>query len=146
MKRMGVGVVFVDGGGRILLVKPIYKDHWSIPGGVVDKNESPKGAARREVEEELGLKVKVERLLAVSYNRNEEMEDESLQWFFAGGILSQDRIREIKLEEKEISEYKFVKTSDEAGAMGEGMKERLEFYRKILEASGAMYLENNREV
>jgi 8-oxo-dGTP diphosphatase len=30
------GVLFTDPTGQPMLVKPIYKDGWEIPGGVVD--------------------------------------------------------------------------------------------------------------
>jgi len=36
MKRMGSGALFFDSAGRILIVKPSYKDVWEIPGGVVE--------------------------------------------------------------------------------------------------------------
>jgi ADP-ribose pyrophosphatase YjhB (NUDIX family) len=40
-KRMASGVVFFNEAGEILVVKPGYKDHWSVPGGVIEKDESP---------------------------------------------------------------------------------------------------------
>jgi 8-oxo-dGTP diphosphatase len=58
------GVLFVDG-GRVLLVEPSYKQHWDIPGGIVEPGESPRDAAAREVKEELGLTVEPGRLLVV---------------------------------------------------------------------------------
>lgn len=48
-KRMGVGALFLNDKNEILIVKPSYKDHWSVPGGVVDENESPRQACIREV-------------------------------------------------------------------------------------------------
>lgn len=44
-KRMGAGVLFFDGSGRVLLVDPVYKPQWEIPGGVVEGGESPRDAA-----------------------------------------------------------------------------------------------------
>ena len=53
-----------DGGLRVLLVHPggpfwAKKDDgaWSIPKGLVDENEDELSAARRETEEELGIKI-----------------------------------------------------------------------------------------
>ncbi len=57
-KRMASGVIFFNEAGEILIVKPSYKDHWSVPGGVIDKDESPRDAALREVKEEVGLDLK----------------------------------------------------------------------------------------
>jgi 8-oxo-dGTP diphosphatase len=50
-------VLFRDAAGRVLLVKPTYKNGWEIPGGYVDAGESPRAAAAREVKEELVRRV-----------------------------------------------------------------------------------------
>ena len=49
--------VALRSGGRVLMVKAHYKDHWTFPSGIVDPNESPKAAALRETLEEVGIKV-----------------------------------------------------------------------------------------
>lgn len=54
--------------GRILLVRRAntpFKDYWTMPAGFMDWNEDPQAAAAREVLEETGLVVQVERLLEV---------------------------------------------------------------------------------
>jgi 8-oxo-dGTP diphosphatase len=56
-----------DDTGRVLLVKPNYRDHWAIPGGYVDQHESPHTAAERELREELGLALPVGDLLVVDW-------------------------------------------------------------------------------
>ena len=33
--------VFTNPAGRVLLVKPNYRDHWTLPGGMLDDGESP---------------------------------------------------------------------------------------------------------
>ena len=43
--------------GELLIVKAGYKDHWSLPGGIVDAGESPLEAAVREVKEEVDIQV-----------------------------------------------------------------------------------------
>jgi len=53
-----------DGEGRILLVDPVYKDGWDLPGGMLE-HEEPVPALLRELHEELGLTAEVGRLLAV---------------------------------------------------------------------------------
>lgn len=54
-KRVAAGVLFFDGDGRVMLVDPVYKDPWEIPGSAVERDESPRDGAAREVKEELGL-------------------------------------------------------------------------------------------
>lgn len=50
---------------KILMVKESSDGKWSLPGGWADIGYSPKETAIKEVKEEAGLDVKVERLLAV---------------------------------------------------------------------------------
>jgi ADP-ribose pyrophosphatase YjhB (NUDIX family) len=65
--RVGVGAIVLHG-GRVLLVRrgqPPALGLWSVPGGLVDLGETTVEAARREVEEECGLKVRIVELAGV---------------------------------------------------------------------------------
>jgi 8-oxo-dGTP diphosphatase len=65
--RVGVGAIVLHE-GRVLLVKRGHAPGlglWSVPGGLVDLGESTVDAARREVEEETGLKVRIAGLVGV---------------------------------------------------------------------------------
>ncbi len=55
--------VFRD--GKILLVQERSDGLWTLPGGWADVNDSPSEAVAKEVLQESGFQVKVERLLAV---------------------------------------------------------------------------------
>lgn len=67
--RIGVGVLLVDESGRILLVKrrcPPEAGCWSIVGGKPNFLESLESCAIREAEEEIGVSIRIERLLCVT--------------------------------------------------------------------------------
>ena len=65
--RIGVGAIVLHE-GRVLLVKRGHAPGlglWSVPGGLVDVGETTVDAARREVDEETGLKVRIAGLVGV---------------------------------------------------------------------------------
>jgi 8-oxo-dGTP pyrophosphatase MutT (NUDIX family) len=55
--------------GRMLVVYDRFQRMWTIPGGVVDPDEDPASAARRETWEEGGTKVETGQLLGVFAGR-----------------------------------------------------------------------------
>ena len=60
--RKTVDAVIEDGKGNILLIKrkyPPFIDHYALPGGFIEKGESPEHALKREVMEETNLSVKI---------------------------------------------------------------------------------------
>lgn len=54
-RTFGVRALVTDPQGRIALVRHTYIDGWYLPGGGVDKRESPEAAIRRELREEVAL-------------------------------------------------------------------------------------------
>ena len=60
-----VGALVRDSEGRIALVRNRWSDGWVLPGGSVESGETLREAVVREVREETGLTVRVERPLEV---------------------------------------------------------------------------------
>lgn len=58
-KVMLAGCVISNEDGKILLVHRNTKDwrHWEVPGGKIEPGETPEQAAKRELQEELGVEV-----------------------------------------------------------------------------------------
>jgi 8-oxo-dGTP diphosphatase len=64
----GVGAVITNYAGQVVLVrrgKPPREGQWSIPGGRIEWGETIEEALLREIMEETGLTVQVERLIDV---------------------------------------------------------------------------------
>lgn len=87
--RVAAGLLIRDQGGRVLMVKPTYKDGWDIPGGYVEPDESPAQAAAREVAEELGLTITPGKLLVVDWAPH-PAEGDKLLFVFDGGTRTED--------------------------------------------------------
>jgi len=75
--------------GDVLLCELTYKREWDLPGGVVEPGESPAQGVVREVHEELGLVVAVQRLLTVNWLPPWHGWDDACAFVFDLGIVPQ---------------------------------------------------------
>lgn len=104
------GALFVDAAGRVLLVEPTYKTSWEIPGGVMEGNETPREACRRELLEELGLDIEPGPLLVVDFAPTETVP--RILFVFDGGTLTGEQERAIVLQAAELASYAYVAPAD----------------------------------
>jgi 8-oxo-dGTP pyrophosphatase MutT (NUDIX family) len=113
-KRMAAGALFRDEDGRVLLVDPVYRDTWDLPGGAVEAEESPHAACRREVAEELGLDRPPGRVLAVDWVPSRLGRPEGLIVVYDGGTLGPAEIATLVVADSELAGFAFVPPSDVA--------------------------------
>jgi 8-oxo-dGTP diphosphatase len=93
--------------GQVLLVKPNYRDHWSLPGGICEHGEPPHAACAREVLEEIGLDLPVGRLLVIDWAAPDgERPNPIVHFIFDGGTLSDPA--GIVLQHEELDDYQFT--------------------------------------
>ena len=98
--------VGADGVVEVLLVhRPAYDD-WSFPKGKLEDGETEEEAALREVEEETGLRCRLEREIATSRYRDARARSKTVRYWLmtpAGGVLAAanevDRARFVTLAE-----------------------------------------------
>ncbi|MGT2476778.1 NUDIX domain-containing protein [Paraburkholderia terrae] len=84
-------------GRALLLVKSSYRPEWNFPGGSLHPGETPDAAARREMEEEIGLSSYALRP-AGSVCGNWEGRRDRVHFF----ELHLDRMPELRLDNREI--------------------------------------------
>jgi ADP-ribose pyrophosphatase YjhB (NUDIX family) len=66
----GAHVLVREEEGRILVVRTTYLGPgWMLPGGRVERSETPHAAAIRETREETGIEVRVDRLILIDAHR-----------------------------------------------------------------------------
>ncbi len=63
-RRLARVTLLIDFNERIVVVMDTSNGFWFLPGGGVEKGESVKEAAKREAEEELGLKIEIIQAIA----------------------------------------------------------------------------------
>jgi 8-oxo-dGTP pyrophosphatase MutT (NUDIX family) len=105
--RIAAGALFVDD-ERILLVRKTYGNRWDIPGGYVDRGESPAAACVRELREELGIERTPQRLLVHDWAPSDKEGDKVL-YIFGCGDLGADE-QKITLDNVELDHWEWVRT------------------------------------
>lgn len=103
-------LVFHPDGERILLVKAsrgFTKGMWNIPGGFVTYAESPEEGMRREMNEETGLDIKLEKLLGVFTQKF------GSPYYMRGHMfLAHARTTELALQKDEIADAQWFSLAD----------------------------------
>jgi 8-oxo-dGTP pyrophosphatase MutT (NUDIX family) len=127
--RVGVAAVIRDGRGRVLIVEHAVRarEAWGLPGGWVDRHEDPRAAVCREVWEELGLRVAVERVLLCERQPPTEalLSPASLGIAFLCALLAESP--DAHLKSREILQLRWVEPAEARSRM-------IRFHRKALEA------------
>lgn len=121
--------------GEILLVKsPKWGNKWTMPGGHIESGEKIEDALLREAEEEVGLKLKSEGIIA--YGELIGSKDfHRPAHFIYFDILCKTNNENIKLDNEELFEYVWVKpqkalTMDLAESYEQTIKDYLKYKNK----------------
>lgn len=103
--------LITDEAGHVLLVKPNYRDYWSLPGGILEHNEPPHLGCAREVAEEVGLAVTPGQLLVVDWAAAEGLRPRPFAYFiFDGGLLAD--ARNIRLQVSELDAFRLTRPDE----------------------------------
>lgn len=96
---IGVTGIIFNEKNEILLFKHVYRSHaWSLPGGYLKSGEHPREALEREIKEESGLVVSVDKSLKTRTDRDTARLDMCYTGVLIGGNFTPTH---------EVSEYGF---------------------------------------
>ncbi|MDT0307922.1 NUDIX hydrolase [Streptomyces sp. DSM 44917] len=141
---MAADVVLRDPDGKILLVNPTYKEGWDLPGGMVEANESPLDAARRELLEELGIRPELHGLVSVDWDPPHGPWDDQIVMVFDGGTLDPGDAAGLRPRDPELSACAFFRPEDAVAAVRTRIRGRVARTLGALAAGVPCYLESGR--
>lgn len=138
-KTVATAVLLFNTKKQLLVLKTHYRKYWTLPGGVVEKDESIMTALIREVKEETNLEIKNPKLAALDYCAPKIIKgiqnSESVQVLFDGGVTHQV----VKIDGKEIIDFEFCDTEKALKILGLPLRRMVGSY---LENKKTVYLEN----
>ncbi|MEU9837406.1 NUDIX hydrolase [Streptosporangium sp. NPDC048047] len=143
--RAAAGALFFDEQGRLLLVRPHYKDYRDIPGGYIEPGETPFQACVREVHEELGIRPPIGDLLVVDWAPHPQEGDKVL-FLFDGGILSPSMRGGIRFGADELAGYGFHPVEELPGLLIERLAGRVTAAVTARSLGRPLYLEHGRQL
>ncbi|MEU6072000.1 NUDIX hydrolase [Streptomyces sp. NPDC047082] len=141
-KRIAAGVLFFDDQDRVMLVDPIYKTPWDLPGGAVETDESPRAGAHREIKEELGLDLPPGRLLAIDWTPPRPDRSEGIVFIYDGGHLTTEQLAAIQLQPDELRAFEFVPLHEIAGRLIPLLARRIHHSVHARDQHTTLYLED----
>jgi 8-oxo-dGTP diphosphatase len=139
-RRVGSGALLLDGTGNVLMVEPAYKDHWEIPGGIVENGEDPRQACQRECLEELGLRLQPGRVLVFEHQTDEPPLCDSTMFVYDGGMVPVGTV--LVLPPGELRSCKFVPPDRLGEVTVERLVRRIRFALLALQEGSTIELTN----
>ena len=111
---VSAGALITDPAGRVLLVKPNYRDHWTLAGGICEHGEPPHVGCAREVAEEIGLDLPIGALLVIDWSQPYGRQARPIMHFvFDAGTI--DNGDGVVVQAEELDEFRFIAAGEAAG-------------------------------
>jgi ADP-ribose pyrophosphatase YjhB (NUDIX family) len=145
-KRAIAQMLVRDPEGRVLLCRLTYKSDWDLPGGVVEVNESPQEAVRREVKEELDLDLDTGSLLLTDWLPPWSGWDDALALVYDGGVHEATLLGGTTLQAREIRDVAFCTPAQVRERCADFTSRRIESALDVLAGGGTAYTESGRQV
>ncbi|MEU8655876.1 NUDIX hydrolase [Actinoplanes philippinensis] len=127
-------------GTAVLAVKPNYRPHWNLPGGIMEAGEPPHVCCAREVAEELGVHLNLGRLLVLDWVEPTAVRKAWFGYVFDGGVL--DDPAQLTLQGDELDDVAFIHGAQIRDMFTANTADRVEAALKARAGNGVAYLHN----
>jgi len=141
--RLGVGIILLNNKNKVFVGKRIDNpgNFWQMPQGGINQNESFLVAAKRELQEETGIKtVKLIKEINewLTYDLPENLSDkiwngkyrgQKQKWFIMKFLGNNNEIN-VKTKNAEFSEWKWIKSSELPNIV---VNFKVNIYKKLME-------------
>jgi len=110
-----VVAAIIKNGNKLLLTKETLesgRERWIFPGGGVNFEETLEEAVKREIKEELGMEIKVEKLLGFKEAIFPKVNYHTIIFFFLAKPLGELSIKEKKILDARYFDFKEVENLD----------------------------------
>ncbi|GAA3744484.1 8-oxo-dGTP pyrophosphatase MutT (NUDIX family) [Spinactinospora alkalitolerans] len=136
---LAASALITDESGNVLLVDPNYREHWTLPGGVVENGEPPHLACEREVAEEVGLTVAAGPLLSCHWSAPRGVRPKPFMSFvFDCGTVAAGT--PIVLQEEELDGYAWTEPERAVAMLHPAIAPRLSGALRARAEGGAVYV------
>lgn len=131
-------------GTGVLAVKPNYRPHWNLPGGIMEAGEPPHVCCAREVAEELGVDLRPGRLLVLDWVEPTAVRKAWFGYVFDGGAL--DDPFQLTLQSDELDDVAFIDGAKVRDMFTANTADRVQAALKARANGGVAYLHNGHVV
>lgn len=142
---VAAGALIADRQERLLLVKPNYREHWSIPGGICEFGEAPQLGCHREVAEEIGLEIAVGRLLAIDWSQPYGTAARPIMHLIFDGGQVEDGAG-IVLQEAELDGFRFSAPDELARYLPSPGLARIKGALRAIQSGCTVFVPHDRQV
>ncbi|MDN5747054.1 MAG: NUDIX hydrolase [Pseudonocardia sp.] len=134
------GALFTDDEGAVLLVEPTFRSRWELPGGEVERGETPREACARAVSEQFGIDLALGRLLVVDWAP--VVREEHIGFVFDGGELTPEQLDGVELVPDELCAWAFLPPEELFVMMEPRLVRRVTAALGARDADATSYLEH----
>ncbi len=123
--NVGLSIIIPNTEGQILLAEHVFSgpESWRLVGGYINKNENIYSAAKREIKEELGIDIEIDRVLRIRSGFMYRIEITLVS-------KSVDIAQEFLINKKEIKQIGWFKQGEEPEDTLDSHKDLLVLYKE----------------